>query len=77
MGSAAAFHLARRGARVLGLDRFTPPHTLALRTERRALFAKPTSSILFTFRSCSALTNYGANSNTPQANDCCKSPAAS
>src|SRR5213083_3799545 len=26
MGSAAAFHLARRGARVLGLDRFTPPH---------------------------------------------------
>ncbi|HEX7090098.1 MAG TPA: N-methyl-L-tryptophan oxidase [Longimicrobiales bacterium] len=26
MGSAAAFHLARRGLRVLGLDRFTPPH---------------------------------------------------
>ena len=26
MGSAAACHLARRGARVLGLDRFTPPH---------------------------------------------------
>ena len=26
MGSAAAFHLARRGARVLGLDRFAPPH---------------------------------------------------
>lgn len=26
MGSAAAFHLARRGARVLGVDRFTPPH---------------------------------------------------
>src|SRR3989442_13040595 len=26
MGSAAAFHLARRGQRVLGLDRFTPPH---------------------------------------------------
>lgn len=28
MGSAAAFHLARRGARVLGLDRFAPPHAL-------------------------------------------------
>ncbi len=27
LGSAAAFHLARRGRRVLGLDRFTPPHT--------------------------------------------------
>jgi sarcosine oxidase len=26
MGSAAACHLARRGARVLGLDRFAPPH---------------------------------------------------
>src|SRR5690606_13536125 len=26
MGSAAAFHLARRGVRVLGLDRFAPPH---------------------------------------------------
>jgi sarcosine oxidase len=27
MGSAAAFHLARRGLRVLGLDRYAPPHT--------------------------------------------------
>lgn len=26
MGSAVAAHLARRGRRVLGLDRFTPPH---------------------------------------------------
>ena len=26
MGSAAAYHLARRGRRVLGVDRFTPPH---------------------------------------------------
>lgn len=26
MGSAAACHLARRGKKVLGLDRFTPPH---------------------------------------------------
>lgn len=26
MGSAAAFHLAARGERVLGLDQFTPPH---------------------------------------------------
>jgi sarcosine oxidase len=28
MGSAAAYHLARRGLRVLGIDRFTPPHAL-------------------------------------------------
>ncbi len=27
MGSATAYHLARRNLRVLGLDRFTPPHT--------------------------------------------------
>src|SRR6185436_13593895 len=26
MGSAAAYHLAARGKRVLGLDQFTPPH---------------------------------------------------
>lgn len=26
VGSAALFHLARRGARVLGIDRFAPPH---------------------------------------------------
>jgi sarcosine oxidase len=26
MGGATAYHLARRGRRVLGLDRFTPPH---------------------------------------------------
>ena len=28
MGSSAAYHLARRGLSVLGLDRFTPPHTM-------------------------------------------------
>ena len=28
MGSAALYHLARRGARVLGIDRFAPPHAL-------------------------------------------------
>ncbi|MCI0392182.1 MAG: N-methyl-L-tryptophan oxidase [Acidobacteria bacterium] len=27
MGSAAAYHLSRRGRRVLGLDQFTPPHS--------------------------------------------------
>src|SRR5437660_6045517 len=26
MGSATAYHLAKRGKKVLGLDRFTPPH---------------------------------------------------
>jgi sarcosine oxidase len=28
MGSAALYHLAQRGERVLGFDRFAPPHTL-------------------------------------------------
>lgn len=46
MGSAAAFHLASRGQRVLGLDRFTPPHTLGsshgqTRIIREAYFEDP------------------------------------
>jgi sarcosine oxidase len=28
MGSAALFHLAQRGVRAIGFDRYTPPHTL-------------------------------------------------
>jgi sarcosine oxidase len=47
MGSAAAFHLARRGQRVLGLDRFSPPHLLGSshgrsRIIREAYFEHPT-----------------------------------
>ena len=46
MGSAAAFHLARRGNRVLGLDRYSPPHTLGSshgksRIIREAYFENP------------------------------------
>ena len=46
MGSAAAYHLAKRGRRVLGLDRFTPPHTLGsshgqTRIIREAYFEHP------------------------------------
>ena len=46
MGSAAAFQLARRGARVLGLDRFAPPHALGSshgrsRIIREAYFEDP------------------------------------
>ncbi|HVY69732.1 MAG TPA: N-methyl-L-tryptophan oxidase [Verrucomicrobiae bacterium] len=46
MGSAAAFHLSRRGQRVLGLDRFSPPHTLGsshgqTRIIREAYFEHP------------------------------------
>ena len=46
MGSAAAFHLARRGVRVLGLDRYKPPHTLGSshgdsRIIREAYFEHP------------------------------------
>jgi len=46
MGSAAAFHLARRGQRVLGIDRFSPPHTLGsshgqTRIIREAYFEDP------------------------------------
>ena len=46
MGSAAAYHLSRRGRRVLGLDRFTPPHTFGsshgqTRIIRAAYFEHP------------------------------------
>jgi sarcosine oxidase len=46
MGSAAAYHLARRGLRVLGLDRFAPPHAMGsshghTRIIREAYFEHP------------------------------------
>jgi sarcosine oxidase len=46
MGSATAFHLARRGCKVVGLDRFTPPHTFGsshgeTRIIREAYFEHP------------------------------------
>ena len=46
MGSAVAFHLARRGARVLGIDRYAPPHALGsshgeTRIIREAYFEDP------------------------------------
>src|SRR5437879_423059 len=46
MGSAAAYHVARRGQRVLGLDRFHPPHNLGsshglTRIIREAYFEHP------------------------------------
>src|SRR5436189_4071408 len=46
MGSAAAYHLAKSGQRVLGLDRFTPPHTFGsshgqTRIIREAYFEHP------------------------------------
>jgi sarcosine oxidase len=46
MGSAAAYHLARRGRCVLGLDRFSPPHAMGsshghTRIIREAYFEHP------------------------------------
>lgn len=46
MGSAALYHLARRGARVIGIDQFSPPHTLGsshgeTRVIREAYFEHP------------------------------------
>ena len=46
MGSAAAYHLARRGHSVLGIDRFQPPHSLGsshglTRIIREAYFEHP------------------------------------
>ena len=46
MGSAAALHLARQGVSVLGLDRFTPPHSFGsshgqTRIIREAYFEHP------------------------------------
>src|SRR2546427_4472106 len=46
MGSAAALHLAKRGKKVIGLDRFAPPHALGsshgqTRIIREAYFEHP------------------------------------
>jgi sarcosine oxidase len=46
MGSAAAYHLSKAGKRVLGLDRYTPPHTFGSshgqsRIIREAYFEHP------------------------------------
>jgi sarcosine oxidase len=46
MGSAAAFHLAKQGRKILGLDRFTPPHSFGsshgqTRIIREAYFEHP------------------------------------
>lgn len=46
VGSAASFHLAQEGVRVLGIDRFTPPHDLGsshglTRAIRKAHFEAP------------------------------------
>src|SRR5205809_3059886 len=46
MGSAAAYHVAASGRRVLGLDRFQPPHQLGsshglTRIIREAYFERP------------------------------------
>ena len=46
MGSAAAFHLAERGSRVLGIDRYRPPHAMGsshgfTRIIRQAYFESP------------------------------------
>ena len=46
MGSAALYHLARRGLRVLGLEQFTVPHVLGsshglTRIIRMAYFESP------------------------------------
>lgn len=46
MGSAAAYHLARRGLRVVGIDRFSPPHGMGSshgrsRMIREAYFEHP------------------------------------
>src|SRR5256885_3762644 len=46
MGGAAAYHLASRGQKVLGLDRFTPPHAFGsshglTRIIREAYFEHP------------------------------------
>src|SRR2546427_9629899 len=46
MGSASAFHLSQRGQKVLGLDRFRPPHALGsshgqTRIIREAYFEHP------------------------------------
>ena len=60
MGSAAAYHLAARGQRVLGLERLTPaPTTRARATAARGSPGSPTSRTRRTCRCCCAPTSCG------------------
>ncbi len=76
MGSAAAYHLARRGQRVLGIDRFAPPHTLGsshghTRIIREAYFEHP-QYVPMVQRAYAAWKT----SNGSVANSCSNAPAA-
>ena len=77
MGSAAVYHLARRGKRVLGLERFDVPHEQGsshglTRIIRLAYYEHPT-----TCRCCVAPTSCGASSRREAASSSCTSPGSS
>ena len=61
MGSAAAYHLAARGQRVLGLEKFTPAHDRGPATAARASSGSPTSRTPRTCRCCCAPTSCGTS----------------
>jgi glycine/D-amino acid oxidase-like deaminating enzyme len=52
MGSSTAYHLAKRGAKILGLEAFTPAHEKGHRMGSLGLFGRPTSRTPLMFRSC-------------------------
>ena len=61
MGSATAYHAARRGARVLGLDGYPRGHKNGSRMARRGSSARRTSRRRSMCRSCSARTHSGGS----------------
>jgi sarcosine oxidase len=77
MGSSAAFHCARRGWKVIGLDRFSPPHNFGsshgqTRIIREAYFEHPAYVPLV-----QQAYRFWMNSRNSPANDSSSKPAAS
>ena len=76
MGSAAVHHLARRGKRVLGLERYAPGHDRGSSHGRPASFGLAISSIPPMSRCCGAPMRCGVSSKAPSGDGFSMSPAS-
>ena len=76
IGSAALHRLARRGIRVLGIERFIPGHDQAPRMARAASSGSAISSIRPMCRCCAGPMSCGASSRQRRRRSSCTSPAS-
>ena len=70
MGSAAAYHLAKRGWRVLGIEQFSIPHEFGSSHGVTRIIRLAYSEHPPTCRSCAAPTNCGARWSERQTSGC-------